>query len=206
MSPRARRCRVVGSAASAVLLAAFSAPTGPRATRPAVSTEGPAGDTPASAIPALVVHTSGVAVSDRPLNLTRQRSTSPGSSSTFAVPQPSVPRLTLLYQNFPNPFPTAAASETCFWFDLHRTSRVHLTIHGIRGDLVRTLVPSAQLTGELAAGRYGRGAPGSGLACDPQFAWDGRGDDGRMVPPGVYLVRLRTDAHESFKKILFRGR
>lgn len=128
------------------------------------------------------------------------------STGTFVIVQPTVPRLTLLYQNFPNPFPTPLASETCFWFDLHRTSRVRLTIHGIRGNLVRTIVPSAQLTGDLAAGRYGRGAPGAAPACDPRFAWDGRGDDGRVVPPGVYLVRLRTDSHESFKKILFRGR
>ena len=128
------------------------------------------------------------------------------STGTFVILQPTVPRLTLLYQNFPNPFPTSLASETCLWFDLHRTSRVGLTIHGIRGNLVRTIVPSVQLTGDLAAGRYGRGAPGSASACDPRFAWDGRADDGRVVPPGVYLVRLRTDSHESFKRILFRGR
>lgn len=137
------------------------------------------------------MRTGGAAGADRPRDLT---------------PQSAVPRVTLLYQNFPNPFPTALASETCLWFDLHRTTRVRLTIHGIRGNLVRTIIPSAQLAGELAAGRYGRGAPGPVPSCDPRFAWDGHADDGRMVPPGVYLVRLRTDSHQSFKKMLFRGR
>ena len=49
------------------------------------------------------------------------------------------PALTLLYQNFPNPFPAAGSGVTCIWFDLNRTTSVSLTIHDVRGNLVRTL-------------------------------------------------------------------
>jgi hypothetical protein len=114
------------------------------------------------------------------------------------------PAVTLLYQNFPNPFPAGGRSSTCLWFDLHRTSPVRLTIHGVRGNLVRTLIPAGDLTGNLPAGRYGRGTDAS--SCDPRLAWDGRADDGSLVPPGVYLARLHTGTHESVKKMLFRGR
>jgi hypothetical protein len=119
--------------------------------------------------------------------------------------QSGTPAVTLLHQNFPNPFPAGGVTSTCLWFDLHRTARVRLTIHGIRGHLVRTMVPAGDLAGDLPAGRYGRGSTGPGGSCDPRLTWDGRGDDGRLVEPGVYLVRLRTETHESFRRILFRG-
>jgi hypothetical protein len=118
-------------------------------------------------------------------------------------PQDGAPVVTLLYQNFPNPFPAGGRSSTCLWFDLHRTSPVRLTIHGVRGNVVRTLIPAGDLTGTLPAGRYGRGANAS--SCDPRLSWDGRADDGTLAPSGVYLARLRTQTHESFKKMLFRG-
>jgi hypothetical protein len=128
------------------------------------------------------------------------------STSTFVIIESTTPTVTLLYQNFPNPFPATRSTTTCIWFDLHQASRVRLTIHDIRGNLVRTIVPSGAVTGDFAAGRYGRGIAGSGESCDARFTWDGRGDDGRTMVQGVYLVRLRTQTHESFKKILFRGR
>ena len=33
-----------------------------------------------------------------------------------------------------------------------------------------------------------------------------RGDDGEIVPAGVYLLRLRAAGVESVKKVVFRGR
>ncbi|HSA54050.1 MAG TPA: hypothetical protein VLE53_00025 [Gemmatimonadaceae bacterium] len=129
----------------------------------------------------------------------------PAGARTALRRQAAIPAVTLLYQNFPNPFPTTTAAETCLSFDLHRPSRVSLTIHDIRGNLVRSIVPSPQVAADLAAGRYGRSVPGDAAPCDPRFLWDGRADDGRVVAPGAYLVRLRTESHESFRRMLFRG-
>ena len=113
---------------------------------------------------------------------------------------------TLLYQNFPNPFPAASSRTTCLWFDLRTTGHVELTIHDLRGHRVRTIVPG-ELPGDLAAGRYGRASPLDATGCDARLTWDGTADDGRVVPAGVYLLRFKTDSErEIVKKILFLGR
>jgi hypothetical protein len=128
------------------------------------------------------------------------------SLSSFVIVDVEVPRVTLLYQNFPNPFPTTTSATTCVWFDLHLPSRVSLTIHDVRGNLVRTLIPSPVLRAPFLAGRFGRGTPGTTPACDPDYLWDGRADSGRMLSTGVYLLRLKTETYEAVKKIVFRGR
>jgi len=113
---------------------------------------------------------------------------------------------TLLYQNFPNPFPSPSSQSTCFWFDLKSHANVELTVHDIRGHRVRTMIPGV-LPGVLEAGRYGRGNEFDGTGCDPKLQWDGTADDGRTVPPGVYLLRFKADGQtETMKKILFLGR
>ena len=76
----------------------------------------------------------------------------------------------------------------------------------LRGNVVRSLAPRADLPAVLPAGRYGRVGDASNPACDPRFSWDGRSADGDFVPPGVYLVRLRADGVSAYKKVLFRGR
>jgi hypothetical protein len=125
------------------------------------------------------------------------------SLSTFTITPDAGPQLTLLYQNFPNPFPTDRAATTCIWFDLRTASKVRLRVLSLRGNPVRTLIPG--VVGEqLAAGRYGRGGQASG--CDGRIVWDGRGDDGRMVEAGVYLLIFEASGTRTVKKILFRGR
>lgn len=118
-----------------------------------------------------------------------------------------IPPINLLYQNFPNPFPSTASPVTCIWFDLaQRSEGVTLAIYDVRGRLVRTIVPSATVPSKLEAGYYGRAANGPMAAgCDPRFTWDGRGSDGVSVPPGVYLVRLHVDDAWQTKKIIYRG-
>jgi hypothetical protein len=123
----------------------------------------------------------------------------------FLVLDATAPPATLLYNNFPNPFPTPARDATCIWFDLALPSRVALEILDLRGGVVRRLVPSPDFPGVLPAGRYGRGAPGGGL-CDPRFAWDGRTDDGRLLPAGVYLYKLKAGDVIQFKRIVYLGR
>jgi hypothetical protein len=132
-------------------------------------------------------------------------STRSASLATFVIVNLNQPLVTLLYQNFPNPFPTPSSGTTCVWFDLQVTSHVRLDIFDLRGNHVRTLFPRSPATGDLPAGRYGRGVGGLS-GCDPTFAWDGTAEGGRVVPGGVYLIRLRTPLAESFKKIVFLGR
>lgn len=125
-----------------------------------------------------------------------------GAQATFVTPP-----INLLYQNFPNPFPSTASPVTCIWFDLaQRAGDVRLAIYDLRGRLVRTIVPSASVPSTLDAGYYGRSANGPMAGgCDARFTWDGRGSDGATVPPGVYLVRLHVDGSWQTKKIIFRG-
>ena len=126
------------------------------------------------------------------------------SAGTFLVLDPNLPATTLLHQNFPNPFPASGQATTCIWFDVATATLVELEILDLRGGRVRTLLPAPGLGGILPPGRYGRGAPG-GPTCDPRFAWDGRADDGRVVPPGVYLCRLRAGSVVQFTRIVYRG-
>ncbi len=128
------------------------------------------------------------------------------SPSTFVISSEGAPIATLLYQNFPNPFPTPFSQSTCIWFDLKARTRVQLTIHTLRGDRVRTLVPGASLPGDLDAGAYGRVGEGPNAGCDHRLEWDGRADDGRELPPGVYLLIFRAGSTETVKKIVYRGR
>lgn len=127
------------------------------------------------------------------------------SVGTFLVLDPSLPAATLLYQNFPNPFPSAGQDSTCLWFDIAVTGLVKLDILDLRGNPVRRFIPGPQFPAILSAGRYGRGGTG-GPTCDPRLTWDGRADDGRQVPPGVYLTRLQAGGAVVFKRIVFQGR
>ena len=130
----------------------------------------------------------------------------PPTSAMASLQSPALPTVTLLYQNFPNPFPTSGTAITCIWFDLHRASRVRLTVHDLRGTLVRSIIPSSYLSSNLPAGRFGRGNPDANSGCDQRFSWDGADEKGRTVPPGVYIVRLKAEHFEGVKKIVFRGR
>jgi hypothetical protein len=120
-------------------------------------------------------------------------------------PDPSPPAVTLLYQNFPNPFPAPGQDATCLSFDLAIAAEVQLDILDPRGSLVRRLVPGPGWDPMLAPGRYGRSATG-GTPCDPRLVWDGRADDGRDLPAGVYLYKLRASGVTQFRRIVFRGR
>jgi hypothetical protein len=117
----------------------------------------------------------------------------------------SRPSVTLLYQNFPNPFPSSASRTTCIWFDLNKVAAVSLTVHDVRGHLVRRILPNAGSPQFLQPGRYGRATPTADQGCDPRLSWDGRADDGSTVPRGVYLIRLRAGGEQSIKKAVFQG-
>jgi hypothetical protein len=130
------------------------------------------------------------------------------SAASFVVLDPSVPPATILFQNFPNPFPNERVDATCIWFDLRQQSVVQLQVLDLRGNHVRSLIPGPAFPAgaAFAAGRYGRASEGSNAGCDPRLSWDGTDDAGRTVPTGVYLIRLRADGAETFRKALFKGR
>lgn len=130
------------------------------------------------------------------------------SQGSFVVIDDSVPAVTTLFQNFPNPFPNRATGQTatCVWFDLASEGVVRLDVLDLRGHLVRNLVPgSTDLGPFLRAGRYGRPAPAAQGTCDPALEWDGTGADGQPVPAGVYLLKLSTPDGVFFKRAVFMG-
>ena len=127
------------------------------------------------------------------------------SQGSFLVLDASRPAATLLYQNFPNPFPAAGRDSTCLWFDLASAGLVELEILDLRGNPVRRFVPGPDFPPILTAGRYGRG-PAGGATCDPRLMWDGRAGDGRLLPAGVYLYKLKAPGIVLFKRIVFRGK
>ena len=128
------------------------------------------------------------------------------SLASFVIVDANAPLVTLLYQNFPNPFPSPRSATTCVWFDLAEGGRVQLDVYDIRGNHVRTLVPNVEVGGVLTAGRYGRATAGNDGGCDGRFSWDGRADDGRDVAQGVYLLRLRAGRVSTVRRMLFLGR
>ena len=130
--------------------------------------------------------------------------TSPG---TFLVLDESTPSATVLFQNFPNPFPSAVtgAATTCIWFDIAQDGEVRLEIFDMRGRLVRRLVPAPNAPSPMVAGRYGRPSVNATGTCDGRFAWDGRDETGSFVRPGVYVVRLQAPGLTDSRRIVFQG-
>ncbi len=126
------------------------------------------------------------------------------SAGPFVVTSRFRPPKTILYQNFPNPFPRTDldVEDTRIWFDLAHASEVDLAIYDIRGRLVRRLIPGPGCSSvRLEPGPYGR----VGTTPDPcvVLTWDGRDDRGRRVGPGVYLLRLKADGVEEIRRIVF---
>lgn len=143
------------------------------------------------------------------------RATAPGgeeveeeSAASFLIVDPRLPTTTILYQNFPNPFPSEVAFSTCFWFDVGEDgARISLDILDVRGNHIKTIIPGPDNVQEFRAGRYGRGVPGIGNNCDNRFVWNGTDSDGRPVLPGVYLLRfIANNGRPEFRRVVFRGR
>jgi hypothetical protein len=77
---------------------------------------------------------------------------------------------------FSPPHPSPARGHVGLTYQLARRARVELAIYDACGRRIRVLVSAAA----SESGRYTVG-------------WDGRSDDGRRVPPGLYLARLTVD-------------
>ena len=92
------------------------------------------------------------------------------------VPPPSL----LLAQNCPNPF----NPRTLIRFELPRELEVRLTIFGLDGKRVRTLV-----SGTLASGSH-------------DYYWQGRDAAGREVAAGVYFYRLEAGGYTQTRRMV----
>ena len=90
------------------------------------------------------------------------------------------PLVHALFQNSPNPF----NPRTNIRFDLPGASSVRLTIHGVDGRLVRTLIDEP-----TPAGRH-------------HVTWDGTDDRGNGVATGVYYYRLRAGAFRASRRLV----
>lgn len=128
------------------------------------------------------------------------------SWASFVIASPNAPIATVMFQPFPTPFPTERVNATCVWFDLRRQSDITLEVLDIRGNRVARILPGRGLGGTLPPGRYGRVAFGSDSGCDERLSWNGTDDSGRVVKPGVYLIKFTGDGVTTIKKVLFRGR
>ena len=128
------------------------------------------------------------------------------SVAPFVVTSDTQPPATLLYQNFPNPFPRPDLGNetTHVWFDLAASSAVELSVLDLRGRMVRRLIPAEPSCGvvRLEAGIYGRGVAASVDPC-VSTTWDGRDEQGRVVPRGIYVLRLRAGGKVDTRRMVF---
>jgi hypothetical protein len=132
------------------------------------------GDAGSVAAQAFVVnrHTSALDVS---IFAPAFRELSPAFASS--VPGESASRFGL--RNFPNPF----NPRTTFAYSLSAPGNVRIDIHDADGNLVRTLVQEGQDTGAH------------------EVTWDGRADNGRRLPSGVYFGRIETREGTETRKV-----
>jgi glucose/arabinose dehydrogenase len=98
-----------------------------------------------------------------------------------AVPPPPAPTAV----EFAPARPTPAVGHAVLHYTLSATARVSLALFDAAGRRVRLLEPSQQ----KAANRY-------------DVTWDGRGDDGSAVGPGLYLVRLEVAGRAIVRRVM----
>ncbi|RMG60970.1 MAG: T9SS C-terminal target domain-containing protein [Calditrichaeota bacterium] len=96
------------------------------------------------------------------------------------LPAQRAPERFQLAQNYPNPF----NPETVIAYSLPVASAVKLVVYDALGREIRTLVQQNQ-----PAGQY-------------RVRWDGRDEQGRPVPSGVYFYRLQAGRFSASRKML----
>jgi hypothetical protein len=98
---------------------------------------------------------------------------------------PKLPTILSLSQNFPNPSFGSGTTKIMYSIPVdHANQRVSLTIYDVNGRRIKTLVDGAK-----AAGKY-------------QTYWDGRGEKGQNVAPGIYFYKLTVGKKSIAKKLI----
>lgn len=95
------------------------------------------------------------------------------------VEEEGPPRVSLLHQNYPNPF----RSRTAIVYELPRSGHVTLNIHNILGQKVATIINGNSEAGVRTA------------------YWDGRDSGGRILSNGIYFARLEFKGITCTKKL-----
>jgi hypothetical protein len=108
------------------------------------------------------------------LYLTKSTATLVGNQKNF------YPTYFLLFQNFPNPFNPVTLIE----YQLPQPAQVDLAIYNLLGQKIKTLVNEKRGAGQFTV------------------QWHGRNDQGRAMPSGVYLYRMRAGDYIDSKKML----
>ncbi|MFH1143487.1 MAG: right-handed parallel beta-helix repeat-containing protein, partial [Candidatus Eisenbacteria bacterium] len=89
--------------------------------------------------------------------------------------------LTALRAAEPNPF----RSHTAIRFELPRTEAISLGLYDVGGRCLRTLVE-----GPCAAGRY-------------TIVWDGRDEQQRAIPGGIYFIKLQAGEIRESRRVVY---
>ena len=118
------------------------------------------------------------------------------TAEDFLTPRPVEPislkaatlgsvKRTALLQNFPNPF----NPETWIPYQLAESVAVGIDIYDVQGHHIRRI--------EL-------GARSAGVYLDKETAayWDGRNDDGELIPSGIYFYQLRAGDYTEVRRLV----
>jgi len=85
-----------------------------------------------------------------------------------------------LYQNYPNPF----NPSTTISYDLDEQTQVQLSIFNTKGQKIITLVNENKNAGINSV------------------VWNGRDENGKTAPSGIYFYKLQTEKYSSTKKMI----
>ncbi|MCA9731049.1 T9SS type A sorting domain-containing protein [candidate division KSB1 bacterium] len=102
------------------------------------------------------------------------------ASITGVAAEVALPTEFALMNNYPNPF----NPETTIEYQLPEQGHVLLRVYSMLGTEVRTLVQ-----GSKAAGSY-------------SVVWDGRDNNGSVVPSGMYMYRIESGSFNAVKKMV----
>ena len=94
------------------------------------------------------------------------------------------PRQLVLAQNYPNPVSLGGSTVTTIAYSIPRTSNVGLKVYNLLGKEVRTLVSEQRPQGMYTS------------------IWDGKDNQGNLLPPGVYVYKLSNGKATQTRRML----
>lgn len=95
-------------------------------------------------------------------------------------PSPTIPNVTSLNNVYPNPF----SEKTSISYGLAKSELVSIDIFNSKGQKVRTLIKESKNAGEHHP------------------IWDGKDDNNRALPTGIYFIKLDAGKYSKTAKIV----